>query len=166
MRLLVMPKLIEIAMANKSRKLRKSFKSILEPAMAEAGYVVDYPNFRRDREDTLDVVDIQFWKGGGAFIINMARYVGPLDGLSGYSVPREKIEIGMLLALRQDRIGPTKSKRMEKLVGWFKFDEIWDDQDALDKLSEEVVGLLPQLEAWLEDGSITPNISPESSTYP
>lgn len=153
-------------MANKTRKLRKSFKSILEPAMANAGYVVDYPNFRRDREGTLDVVDIQFWKEGGAFIINMARYVGPLGGPSGFSVPREKIEIGMLPALRQDRIGPTKSQPMEKLVGWFKFDEIWDDRDALNRLCKEVVILLPQLEAWLEDGSITPNISPESSTHP
>ncbi|MDO6592160.1 MULTISPECIES: hypothetical protein [Rhodobacterales] len=161
-----MSKLIEVAMASKSRKLRKSFKLILEPAMAEAGYVVDCPNFRRDRGDTLDVVDIQFWKEGGAFILNVARYVGPLEGLNGFSVPRDRIEIGMLPALRQDRIGPTKSKRMEKLVGWYKFDDIWDDQDSLDKLSEEVVGLLPQLEAWLEDGSMTPNISPESSTYP
>ncbi len=134
--------------------------------MIEAGYVVDYPNFRRDKGETLDVVDIQFWKEGGAFIINMARYVGPLAGPPGFSVPREKIEIGMLPALRQDRIGPTKSKRMEKLVGWFKYNEIWDDQDALNKLCEDVVNLLPQLEAWLEHGQATANISPENSTYP
>lgn len=153
-------------MANKSRKLRKSLKLLFEPAMVKLGYTVDYPNFRRDREGTLDVVDIQFWKEGGAFIINMARYDGPLDSPPGFSVPRDRIEIGMLPAMRQDRIGPTKSKRMERLVGWFKFDEIWDNQDALNKLCEEVVSLLPQLEAWLESGRMTPNISPENSTYP
>ena len=39
-------------MAKKNRLLRKAITSILEPALVEAGFQPDYPEYRRLRGDT------------------------------------------------------------------------------------------------------------------
>ncbi|MEM9840937.1 MAG: hypothetical protein AAF830_17550, partial [Pseudomonadota bacterium] len=97
----------EDCMTKSTRKLRASIKAIFEPAIEQAGFVVEYPIFRRDDGDVVDVVDIQHWKEGGAFIINAARF----SEIEKLPVPRDKIAVGMAPSLRRERFGPRKCGR-------------------------------------------------------
>lgn len=134
--------------------------------MKEAGFVISYPDFRRFDGDVVDLVNVQYWHYGCAFIINMGRQVGPFEHQWQGSVPHEELEVMHLPHDKQQRLGPIRKARSEYPGGWFKYDKIWDDRPALDALMQEVVDLLPQMEAWLEDGTHGPNIDPENSPFP
>lgn len=152
-------------MASKSRKLRAAIKAILEPALKEAGFAVAYPNFRRIDGDTIDLVHLQYSKWGGAFILNMGRQIGPLEHPWHGVVPPHELEVVHLPMEKQQRLGPVRTAKRDHMGGWFKYQDIWDDRAALDRLMQEVVGLLPQMEAWLKDGTRGPNVDPENAPF-
>ena len=73
-------------MANRTKSLRAAFDSILHPAMAELGFSIDYPDYRRFRADTVHLGSVLFWKYGGAFTLEFAIQDGPFTDWSGKDV--------------------------------------------------------------------------------
>jgi len=144
-------------MVSKSSHIRASISAILEPALLAAGYTLDYPNYRRQNGDTVHLLEIQYWKHGGGFLIEMASQTGPFKDWSGAELSHEELTTSHTDPMGRARLGP--EKKVGRMRGFFRFDTIQDDPEATDSLMRTVTGMLPQIEAWFASGDFGPNIS-------
>ncbi|QPH54406.1 DUF4304 domain-containing protein [Pontivivens ytuae] len=148
---------------SKSRKLRAAFKAIFEPAMREAGYDVAYPNFCRAEGEVLHLVMVQPWTYGGAFTIEFGVQRGPFHNGNDELVPPETLEVDYLPLPSRARLGPGEAqpkRDRSPSPDHYAYARIADDRAALDELMREVAGHIPQIDAWLRDGTVSPNIHP------
>ncbi len=133
-------------------------KAILEPAMAEAGFAVAYPDFRRAEGDTLHLGQVQFWKYGGRFTLEFAVQIGPFTDWKGDLVPPSELTVAHTALVPRARLRREGRHNIFGERDYFPYEAIADDRPALDALMQEIIGYLPQIEAWLRDGTAGPNV--------
>jgi hypothetical protein len=103
------------------RKMRKSLDIWLAPKFREIGFSENFPILRRTRGNELDIVELQFRKGGGGFRLNLG--VCGSNGIItkwGKRVPPEKVstiyELNRIYFLDPRNVnGDPKGKH------WFEF---------------------------------------------
>ncbi|WP_313253980.1 DUF4304 domain-containing protein [Stenotrophomonas sp.] len=130
-----------------------SIKKVLLPALRQLGFGGSgVTHFVRASDDHRDFLSIQYWTYGGSFILEFSRvptdWVDPESG----EVPKRVFETDPLLRRRLIDTEQHKDFR------GFSFKAFGSEQSRYDQLAASVVALLPQIEAWLEDGIQGPNI--------
>ena len=132
--------------------------------MAQAGFSVRYPYFQRERDGCLELVNLVNDKWGGGFFLEFAKCdTGDLQTAWGEIVPEAEIEVAHTdPATRARLLATTRSSGSRN--DYFRFESFADDRAKCDDLVKELIDLLPQVLAWLEDGTIGPNISPYSNS--
>lgn len=130
-----------------------SIKNVLLPALRQRGFGGSgVAHFVRASDAHRDFLSIQYWTYGGSFILEFSRvpaaWVDPESG----EVPKRVFETDPLLRKRLIDTEQHKDFR------GFSFKAFGSEQSQYDQLAASVVALLPQIEAWLEDGIQGPNI--------
>ncbi len=130
-----------------------SIKKVLLPALRQLGFGGSgVAHFVRASDAHRDFLSIQYWTYGGSFILEFSRvpaaWVDPESG----EAPKRVFETDPLLRKRLIDTEQHKDFR------GFSFKAFGSEQSRYDQLAASVVALLPQIEAWLEDGIQGPNI--------
>jgi hypothetical protein len=137
--------------------LRKALRKHLLPQLRELGFNGKTSTFQRANPDSLDLLSIQYWKYGGEFILEFARFErGELLTSWGEVVPEAKLDVAYVSPL--DRARLVRGTRPSGFGG-FRFGKFGEDLGSYDQLALEVASLLPQVERWLTRREIGPNIS-------
>ena len=142
---------------------------------AQAHY--DYRSYGRRNVDSLDLCRIYFWRHGnnfyfqrygGAFGIEFARVPLPFvvnrtDLFSdNFTISEKVIEpddvtLNMCGEFPMGAVlGSPATTTVQRHL--FRYNHIWDDQQALNDLARMVAGYLPQMEKWFEDKLDRPNV--------
>lgn len=138
--------------------MRKALRRHLIPALAAAGFVGRSPRFMRLREDSQDLLSIQYWKYGGSFILEFGRRPrGPLATTWGPIIPEEKLDVAYLPVQDRARLQARNTPPEDTFAG-FRFAGFGDDRDQYERLALRVTSCLPQVEAWLSRRELGPDL--------
>jgi hypothetical protein len=136
-------------MSREGDLMRRAIKRRLQPAIEHLGFVGKLPSMQRKNPDSLDVLGIQYWKYGGEFILEFGRCeLGDRHNPWGV-VPEAKIQYGHLNPLERARL-EQRGPNIGKGFRGFSFQGFGEDIGKYEALVEEVIPLLPQIDAWLE----------------
>ena len=145
-------------MSREGDLMRKALKKVLLPELKAMGFVGTSSSFQRRTAEHLDLLDIQYWKYGGQFILEFARTKrGDLNTSWGEIVPEEKIGVAHMSPLKRARLQRT-IEATEDLFRGFKFSDFGEDLDKYSALASQVASLLPQVNVWLEGGAAGENV--------
>lgn len=89
-------------------------------ALRQQGFKGSLPHFRRQRENSVDLVTIQFDRHGGGFVIEISRCA--IEGVTthwGKHIPASKVTAHDLHPNLRHRLG-TSGKNTDH---WFRFDQ-------------------------------------------
>jgi len=104
--------------------MMKALTAVFIPALRERGFVGSFPNFRRQLDQRIDFLNVQFNKYGGSFCVNIGQ-TGP-DGLNDPNWPG--------LSLAQTTVGHLRHRSRVSwgflAKQWFEFGP---DTDAASK---------------------------------
>ncbi|WP_136419982.1 DUF4304 domain-containing protein [Herbaspirillum sp. ST 5-3] len=135
-------------MSREGDLIRRELKKHVIPRLEELGFSGKGLYFQRKRE-VLDLLDFQYWKYGGEFLLEFASCeLGDLKTSWGEIVPENKITVAHISPLKRARLqqqGPTRGKNF----GGFAFEGFADDQERYESLARQVAMLLPQVDLWL-----------------
>ncbi|HEU4846173.1 MAG TPA: DUF4304 domain-containing protein [Burkholderiaceae bacterium] len=146
--------------------MRKALKRVLLPALQARGYTGSAADLRRASDDSLDLLAIQFGKYGGQFILEFARRErGPLHASWGEVIPEEKLTVAHVMVTRRARLQQVDAPPDDTFRG-FRFAGFGDDRARYDALALHVAALLPQVDAWLERGSVGEHVFPLGGVRP
>jgi len=67
-------------------KMIAALKKIVVPTLRDMGFQGSFPNFRRVRDEQLDLLAFQFSQWGGSFVVEIAQCAA-----AGYTLPTGKI---------------------------------------------------------------------------
>ncbi len=138
--------------------MRKALRKVLLPELRLNGFIGTTSDFQRRSAEHLDLLSIQYWKYGGQFILEFARgNRGALHTSWGEIVPEEKISVAHMNPLQRARLQRT-IEESEELFRGFKFSDFGEDLSKYKVLASQVASLLPQVNAWLENGVAGENI--------
>jgi len=142
-----------------SRKVRAAIKKLLEPFMADEGFIGKYPHFQRKEEGDLQLVSVIYDKWGGGFVLEFACHpAGPLQTSWGTVVPEEEIEVAYAPPSSRARLVRTE-RGQGCYEDFFRYETIADDREQCEALVNRVVTLFPQVNEWLREGKAGSNIS-------
>lgn len=154
----------------RSTELRREMKNRFYPYVKSIGFTVDLshgPNsqdFRRIKENEVDVFDIQWEKYGlPRFVINFGKC--PKEGVMhlGQPIPAEKVLSYM--GSMQGRLRPSGQASETSTRRWFCQDRSFflrvllkrPDRPACDVV-DELMRLFAELEAWFDTGLVGPHM--------
>lgn len=144
-------------MSREGDLMRQAFKHILAPALGQLGFVARGAVYQRCT-DRLDLLDIQYWKYGGEFILEFGRLPrGDLRTSWGETVPEEKIKVTHISPLHRARLEQRGADTGAHLRG-FSFSGFGEDRQQYEALARQVASLLPQVDTWLQSGSVGSHI--------
>ena len=137
--------------------MRKALKKVLLPELSRIGFIGASSNFQRRSAENLDLLSIQYWKYGGQFILEFARRKRGTLNTSWGEVQEQNIGVAHMSPLLRARLQQTL-EASEGLFRGFKFSGFGEDLANYIALANEVASLLPQVNAWLENGVAGENI--------
>lgn len=147
------------SMSREGDRMRKALRAHLSPALAAAGFVGHANHFMRLRDDAQDLLSIQYWKYGGSFIFEFGRRArGPLQTAWGPVIPEERLEVAYLPIQDRARLQARDAPPSDLFAG-FSFAGFGDDLDRYEQLARRVAGCLPQVEAWLSEREVGPDVT-------
>jgi len=145
-------------MAREGDLMRRELKKVVLPALDALGFSGKGLCFQRRRDEMLDLLEFQYWKYGGEFILEFARREqGDLTTSWGEVVPEEKITAAHISPLKRARLEQRGPLAGEHLRG-FAFAEFGEDRGKYESLAREVSSLLLQVDEWLRTGKAGPNV--------
>lgn len=154
----------------RSTELRREITNRFHPYVKNIGFTVDLrhdPNsqdFRRIKENEVDVFDIQWEKHGlPRFVINFGKC--PKEGVMhlGQPIPAEKVLSYM--GSVQGRLRPSEQTSETSTRRWFCQDRSFflrvllrrPDRPACEVV-DELMRLFPELEAWFNTDAVGPHM--------
>ena len=147
-------------MSREGDLMRKAFRKHLLPALAAAGFVGKSIHFMRLRDDSQDLLSIQYWKYGGSFILEFGRRGrGPLQTAWGPVIPEDSLDVAYLPVQDRAQIQERDAPPDDTFAG-FRFAGFGEDVAKYDGLALRVASYLPQMEAWLSRREVGPDIAP------
>lgn len=144
-------------MSSVNKNIKAALKKVLVSHLAAEGFSGKYPEFmRRDRE-MLHLLSVQFHKYGGSFFLEFAPHPAGDKAMPwGEVVPETKLTTAHAPFDTRARLQESGSKSStEKL--WFHFESLTEKE--CEDLVRHVVQLFPQINNWLREKKIGPNIS-------
>jgi hypothetical protein len=140
--------------------MRKSLKRFVVPRLHDLGFEGARSNFRRVSDEKLDFLDVQYWKYGGALVLEFARTNrGDFQTSWGPIVPEADLTLPHLSPMVRARLKSLDSDTSYPF-GWFRFDAFGEATEKYDALAREIAELLPQADAWLRTGEQGPRVFP------
>ena len=145
-------------MSREGDLMRQELRKVVLPGLEALGFAGKGLHFQRRRRETLDLLDFQYWKYGGEFILEFAhRERGDLTTSWGEVVAEGKITAAHILPLDRARLEQRGTLAGEHLRG-FVFAEFGEDRTKYESLAREVASLLPQVDVWLRTGAVGSNV--------
>ena len=96
--------------------MMKSLTAVFVPALRQRGFVGSFPHFRRELEQRIDFLNVQFNRYGGSFCLNIGQ-TGP-DGLKDSNWPELSLAATTVGHLQcRSRVGKGFLAKQ-----WFEFD--------------------------------------------
>jgi hypothetical protein len=117
------------------------------PVLRSKGFKGTFPHLRRHGESGIDLLTFQFDRGGGGFIIEVAR--SPREGVVthwGKAVPAAKVTAWDVHPTRRKRVKATAGEGTD---GWFRF-----DRSPVDRAVALVIERLNADDLWSDLGPI------------
>jgi len=134
--------------------MRQELRKVVLPGLEALGFGGKGLHFQRRREEALDLLDFQYWKYGGEFILEFAhRERGDLTTSWGDVVPEEKITAAHIPPLMRARLEQRGTLTGEHLRG-FVFAAFGVHCVKYESLAREVASLLQQVDEWLRTGKV------------
>ena len=134
--------------------MRRELKKVVVPALQALGFTGKGSFFQRTRDESLDLLEFQYWKYGGEFILEFARRPrGELQTPWGEVIPEAKITAAHVPPLERARLERRGPSAGENLRG-FAFAGFGEDRGKYQSLAVEVASLLPQVDEWLRAGKV------------
>lgn len=152
-------------MSREGDLIRKALKRSLLPELQRLGFTGRASAFQRVDGQRLDLLDIQYWKYGGGFILEFASCArGPLHTSWGEVVPEEKLQVAHINPVYRARLQPGPEAPRGPAHGWFGFAGFGEDLGRYDRLAGGIVALLPQVDEWLRTGTPGSHVHPLGGT--
>lgn len=150
-----------IRMTNNQRAIKAALREILVPHLTLQGYCGTFPEFMRRENNVLHLLSVQFDKYGGGFFLEFAVH-GCGDKVTSWGevVPESKITVAHTPVENRARLQQTGSK-ISTADQWFRHEAM--DARACRELVQRVVGMYPQIDAWLRKQVVGANISAPGS---
>ena len=146
-----------------SRKIRAAMKKLFEPFLAAEGFSGKYPHFQRKEADDLQLLSVVYDKWGGGFVLEFAHHPpGALHTSWGTVVPEAELEVAYAPPGSRARLVQTQ-RGQGCYEDFFRYEKVADDKEQCEALVSLMIGMFPQVNAWLRDGNAGPNISAFSS---
>ena len=137
-------------------------RKLFEPFLANEGFAGKYPNFRRKESGDLQLLSVIYDKWGGGFVLEFAIHPpGPLHTSWGTIVPEEEIDVAYASPSTRARLVQTE-RGQGCYEDFFRYEKITDDREQCEALVKRVIERFSQLNEWLREGRVGPNISPFS----
>jgi hypothetical protein len=121
-------------------EMDSALKTHFAPALRQRGFKGSLPHFRRQRNNRVDLITIQFDRHGGGFVVEIASW--SLDGFTthwGKFIPALKLTAHDLHPNQRYRLGCPGSSTDD----WFRFDQgvsptavaerLWDHLDEAER---------------------------------
>ncbi len=144
-------------MVSQNRKIREILKRTLVPKLEAEGFRGKFPEFQRIESGDLHLLSIQFDKYGGGFFLEFTSHPpGDLQTSWGENVPEQEITVAHTPIESRGRLQQKENKNSVS-EDWFRFEKL--SEDELEKLVQQVVNLLPQINDWLREKRVGINIS-------
>lgn len=132
--------------------MRRELKKVVFPVLQGMGFTGTGLFWQRPRDEALDLLDFQYWKYGGEFILEFARRErGNLQTYWGELIPEAKITAAHVPPLERARLEQRGPFTGEHLRG-FAFAGFGEDRGKYEWLAGQVASLLPQVDEWLRSG--------------
>lgn len=145
-----------------SRKLRAAMKKLLEPFLAAQGFTGKYPHFQRKRSNHLQLLSVIYDKWGGGFVLEFAHHpTGALHTSWDTVVPEEEIDVTYTSLSSRARLVRTE-RGQGSYEDFFRYENIADDREQCEALVSRVIERFSQVNEWLGEGKVGPNVSPFS----
>jgi len=142
-----------------SRKIRVAMKKLFEPFLAAEGFTGKYPHFQRKEGGDLQLLSVIYDKWGGGFVLEFAHHpTGPLHTAWGTIVPEEEIDVAYASVSTRARLVRTE-RGQGCYQDFFRYEGIADDREQCEALVNQVVALFPQVNRWLRERKVGPNIA-------
>jgi len=137
--------------------MKSALKKVLVPYLRSEGFIGKYPEFMRREKDILHLLSIEFDKYGGGFFLEFAPHpAGDKTMPWGEVVPEQNLTTAHSpfdMRARLQEYGTENSTN----ESWFRFDSL--TRDECEDLANRVVKLFPQVNEWLREHKVGPNIS-------
>ena len=145
-------------MSREGDLMRRALKRHLMPALNTRGFTGKTSAFQRKTAQWMDLLDVQYGKYGGQFILEFGRRErGELKTSWGEVVSEDKLNVAHLSPLRRARL-EERGPSMGPLMRGFSFEGFGEEAARYDALASRVAALLPQVEGWLEGGVLGSHI--------
>lgn len=145
-----------------SRKMRAAMKKLLEPFLAAQGFTGKYPHFQRKGSNNLQLLSLIYDKWGGGFVLEFAHHpTGALHTSWGTVVPEEEIDVTYTSPSSRARLVRTEQGQ-GSYEDFFRYENIADDREQCEALVSSVIERFSQVNEWLGEGKVGPNVSPFS----
>ena len=134
--------------------MRRELRKVVFPALQGMGFTGKGLFFQRPRGEILDLLDFQYWKYGGEFILEFARRQrGNLQTPWGELIPEATITAAHVPPLERARLEQRGPLAGEHFRG-FAFAGFGEARDKYESLAVQVASLLPQMDEWLRSGKV------------
>jgi hypothetical protein len=142
-----------------AKRMSAALKLELVPALKARGFVGQFPRFRRDRPGTVQFLAIFYDKDATRFFLEFGSHErGDKTTSWGEVVPECKLVLEHVRFDHRARL-QARCEGGSLAADWFAFGAFLEDSEFR-SLAASVSKLLPQVEAWLESGIVSPNVSP------
>jgi hypothetical protein len=138
-------------MSREGDLMRNALRRRFVPAITGRGFIGSGSTFRRVDPRWLDLVTIQYWKYGGQFILEFARLARNEPRLLAPVASEGEIGIEHVLPRQRARLEQREDADADGFRG-FRFGGFGEEKNRYEALADQVVELLPQVDAWLESG--------------
>lgn len=144
-------------MSSVNKNIKIALKKVLVPYLAAEGFEGKFPAFMRLEDDTLHLLSVQFDKWGGGFFLEFAAHPAGDKTMSwGEVVPEAKLTVAHAALDARARLQETGSSNSTNEM-WFRFEGL--NQMECESLVKHVVEIFPQVNTWLRENEVGPNIS-------
>lgn len=146
-----------------SRKIRAAMKKLFEPLLLNEGFTGKYPHFQRRESGELQLLSVIYDKWGGGFVLEFASHpAGPLHTSWGDIIPEEDIDVAYTSPGSRARLVRTE-RGQGRYDDFFRYDKVAEDREQCEALIRYMLERFPQVNEWLREQKVGPNISPFSS---
>jgi hypothetical protein len=140
-----------------NRAIKSALKAILVPCLAARGFAGYMPDFMRREGATLHLLAVEYDKwGGGLFLEFAAHPAGDMSMSWGEVVPEADLTVAHTPVDARARLQETGSSSSTSDL-WFRYEGL--DEAGCRSLVAHIADLLPQVDAWLREHEVGPNIS-------
>lgn len=142
-----------------AQHMSAALKVELVPALKAGGFDGTFPRYRRVRPAAIELLAIFYDKAATCFFLEFGAHErGDKHASWGEVVPESKLSLEHVGFQRRARLR-ARCSGGSLANDWFAFGA-FSEESQFRELAASVANLLPQVEQWLERGTVGTNVSP------